>query len=53
MKCILVFPPQWTPLNPHFALASLYSQLKKNNCDVSIKDLNIAKHVCIFAGKNA
>ena len=41
MKCILVFPPQWTPLNPHFALASLYSQLKKNNCDVSIKDLNI------------
>jgi len=41
MKCILVFPPQWTPLNPHFALASLSSQLKKNNCEVIIKDLNI------------
>lgn len=41
MKCTFIFPPQWTPLNPHFALASLIAQLKKHNCDVSLRDLNI------------
>lgn len=41
MKAILVFPPQWTPLNPHFSLASLYSQLKNSGYEVNIRDLNI------------
>ena len=27
-KMLLIFPPQWTPISPHFALASLMGQLK-------------------------
>jgi hypothetical protein len=41
MKAILIFPPQWTPLNPHFSLASLYSQLVDNGYKVNLRDLNI------------
>jgi len=41
MKAILVFPPQWSPLGPHFSLASLYSQLVNNGHEVNIRDLNI------------
>lgn len=41
MKFYLVFPPQWIPLNPYFSLASLYSQLKKDNIDARIMDINV------------
>lgn len=41
MKYLLLFPPQWTPVSPHFALTSLLGQLKGSGFDVSVMDLNI------------
>lgn len=41
MKILMLFPPQWTPLNPHFSLASLTSQLRNKGHEVKIRDLNI------------
>ncbi|OGH96834.1 MAG: hypothetical protein A2104_07525 [Candidatus Melainabacteria bacterium GWF2_32_7] len=41
MKTLLIFPPQWTPMNPHFSIATLVGQLRKNNYEVKIRDLNI------------
>lgn len=41
MKILLLFPPQWTPISPHFAIPSLMGQLKKENFDVEAMDLNI------------
>ena len=38
---LLTFPPQWTPISPHFAICSLLGQLKANNYNVSFSDLNI------------
>ena len=40
-KMLLIFPPQWTPVSPHFALASLSAQLKQNGYNVKCLDLNI------------
>jgi radical SAM superfamily enzyme YgiQ (UPF0313 family) len=41
MKTMLIFPPQWIPLNPHFSIASLAGQLRKNDYEVKIRDLNV------------
>ena len=41
MKTLLLFPPQWTPIAPHFALPSLLGQLKANGYDSEVMDLNI------------
>jgi len=41
MKILLIFPPQWTPLSPHFALPSLVGQLKNAGFDAKALDLNI------------
>ncbi len=41
MKTLLLFPPQWTPISPHFALPSLVGQLKANGFDAKGIDLNI------------
>lgn len=40
-KTTLIFPPQWTPLNPHFAVTSLAGHLKENGYEVQLRDLNI------------
>ncbi len=40
-KLILIFPPQWTPISPHFAIPSLIGQLKANNFNARALDLNI------------
>lgn len=40
-KLLLIFPPQWTPISPHFALPSLIGQLKSNGFDAEAMDLNI------------
>ncbi len=40
-KLLLIFPPQWTPISPHFAIPSLLGQLKKNGYKASAIDLNI------------
>ncbi len=41
MKFLLIFPPQWTPVSPHFAIPSLLGQLIKNGFDADGLDLNI------------
>jgi len=41
MKTLLIFPPQWIPLNPHFSIASLAGQLRKNGHEVKIRDINV------------
>lgn len=41
MKVLLLFPPQWTPMSPHFAIPSLQGQLKNNGFETGIFDLNI------------
>jgi len=41
LKTLLVFPPQWIPLNPHFSLASLAGHLKGEGREVVLEDINI------------
>lgn len=41
MKTLLIFPPQWTPLSPHYSLTSIAAQLKKHGFETKVKDLNI------------
>ena len=40
-KMILIFPPQWTPVSPHYALPSLLGQLISKGYDAQAFDLNI------------
>ena len=40
-KLLFVFPPQWTPQNPHFALTALVGHLRGKGYEVVAKDLNI------------
>ncbi len=40
MKVLLLFPPQWTPISPHFAIPSLLGQLKQGGFDAEAIDLN-------------
>jgi len=40
-KMLLVFPPQWTPISPHFAICTLMGQLKKAGYSASFMDLNV------------
>lgn len=40
-KMILIFPPQWTPLSPHYAILALMGQLKKEGYNASFMDLNV------------
>lgn len=40
-KLLLIFPPQWTPISPHFAVSSLIGQLKSNGYNAEAMDLNI------------
>jgi len=41
MNTLLLFPPQWTPIAPHFALPSLLGQLKAKGFEAQAMDLNI------------
>ena len=51
-KLLLIFPPQWTPISPHFALPSLIGQLKSNGFDAEAMDLNIDFFNEILAKEN-
>ncbi|MBI2264018.1 MAG: radical SAM protein [Armatimonadetes bacterium] len=42
LKTILLFPPQWTPQHPPFALVSLCGHLRSRGFEVIPKDLNVA-----------
>ncbi len=41
MKILLLFPPQWTPISPHFAIPTLLGQFKNEGFDAEAIDLNI------------
>lgn len=38
---VLIFPPQWTPQNPHFAITQLSGHLRSHGWKVKVKDLNV------------
>ena len=40
-KMLLIFPPQWTPVSPHYALAALIGQLKAKGYSAKAVDLNV------------
>ena len=40
-KILFLFPPQWTPISPHFALCSLTGQLKNAGYSTTTEDLNV------------
>jgi anaerobic magnesium-protoporphyrin IX monomethyl ester cyclase len=40
-RTLLIFPPQWIPLNPHFSLCSLAGHLKGEGHEVIVEDINI------------
>ena len=40
-KLLLIFPPQWTHISPHFAIPQLVGQLKAKGFNASALDLNI------------
>ena len=50
-KMLLIFPPQWTPIAPHFAMASLMGQLKNKGYNASCLDLNIEFYQKILTKK--
>ena len=41
MKTLLIFPPQWMPVSPHFALPTLLGQFEDTGYEASVMDLNI------------
>ncbi|MDQ7822612.1 MAG: radical SAM protein [Candidatus Eremiobacteraeota bacterium] len=47
LRSLLVFVPQWIPLNPHFSLCQLAGHLRGEGHDVLVEDLNIGfyRHV--------
>ncbi len=51
MRTVLIFPPQWIPLNPHFSLCSLAGTLRGEGIDVIIEDLNIKLYRSILTEK--
>lgn len=40
-KTMLVFPPQWTPQNPHFGICQLAGHLRSKGRQVILRDLNL------------
>lgn len=40
-RTLLVFPPQWIPLNPHFSLLALAGHLKGEGFEVLVEDVNV------------
>ncbi len=40
-KMLLIFPPQWTPISPHYAVPTLLGQLEANGFEAKGIDLNI------------
>lgn len=41
MKVLFLFPPQWMPIAPHFAIATLMGQFKDSPYEATMMDLNI------------
>ena len=41
MKTLLIFPPQWMPIGPHFSLSTLLGQFTDTLYQAEVMDLNI------------
>jgi len=41
MKVLFLFPPQWMPISPHFAISTLMGQFENSSYEASMMDLNI------------
>ncbi len=41
MKTLLIFPPQWMPVSPYFALPTLLGQFSDTELEASALDLNV------------
>ncbi|MBE7705182.1 MAG: radical SAM protein [Cyanobacteria bacterium SIG29] len=41
MKTLLLFPPQWMPISPHFALPTLLGQFEGTTYEATVMDLNV------------
>ena len=56
MKCLLIFPPQWIPFNPHLAPAAIQGILSEQGHSVDYADLNISFYNSVltpnFIGKS-
>lgn len=50
MRVALVFVPQWTAAQPHFAIASLAGHLERAGHEVSVHDLNVELMDWILGG---
>lgn len=40
-KALIVFPPQWSANNPHYALRGISGHLRRNGVDCAVRDLNV------------
>lgn len=52
MKTLLIFPPQWMPVSPHFALCTLLGQFEGTGYDASVMDLNVDFYNKILTREN-
>ncbi len=41
-KALVIFPPQWSAMNPHYALRGIAGHLRANGIACAVRDLNIA-----------
>ena len=48
MNILFIFPPQWVPFQPHFAVPSLMGQFKDTEYNTSALDLNIEFYLSIL-----
>jgi radical SAM superfamily enzyme YgiQ (UPF0313 family) len=49
LKTCLLFPPQWTPFNPHFALYTLAGHLRSRGIPVDTYDINLTFFNYLFS----
>ncbi len=41
VRTLLIFPPQWSPQNPHGAITSIAGHLRSRGKEVQLRDLNV------------
>lgn len=51
-KLLLLFPPQWTPQNPHFALTLITGQMRQQGVDVKPVDLNLQFYLDVLSRRS-
>ena len=52
MKTLLIFPPQWMPISPHFSMSTLLGQFEGTPYSAAVMDLNIEFYNEILTCKN-